>query len=501
MSTIDRAFIRAYAKEVAPAAPPVEETVAPPAASPYVVFQMPRRADVSYRLEPAAPWGQPAVPAPHAEFPKSRIWQADIYTSPHEEEPEEFIPLVPAASPVAKAEVIAPLLAKPAPSAIDALQEFVQQAKTSSGTAIEHFDATKKEETTPVLAPAAVPAPVVEVKKPVAASNPIEAYTRDEFICLPGMTMPEHGYVPVVAEEDAFGGMVASLVASTLAPAKLQVAPAVAEKPAPAPLPVPIPERVATAESITAKPIAVDEAAAEHDSHNVATERAEVAQEPAPAIAVPVATPPVPVFWEVDRFLISPIAHRLMREFPYFAQAGEKLRQASAAGLKVLAITGLGRNEGRSTLATCLALCAARSGLKVALMDADFVKPELAPQLGLEVSEGWQRVATGHSALAEVAVRSIEDELTLFPLTANGGGLHLGDARVVNVIQQAAREFDVVVLDAGPMTADEVYGKQPFDAAIVVCDRRHHTADEAQLLARQINVCGVEAVGIAENFS
>src|SRR4051794_7686955 len=61
MSAIDRAFIRAYSKDVA-AEPIVEEAApaTPASAPPYVLSQTPRRPETTSRIEPAAPWGQTA---------------------------------------------------------------------------------------------------------------------------------------------------------------------------------------------------------------------------------------------------------------------------------------------------------------------------------------------------------------------------------------------------------------------------------------------------------
>ena len=65
MSSLDRAFFRAYAKDQPPAAPlsePVEESV-----SPYVHLESPQNPQLRYRIEPThAAWGQ-ATQAPHVE--------------------------------------------------------------------------------------------------------------------------------------------------------------------------------------------------------------------------------------------------------------------------------------------------------------------------------------------------------------------------------------------------------------------------------------------------
>jgi Mrp family chromosome partitioning ATPase len=213
-------------------------------------------------------------------------------------------------------------------------------------------------------------------------------------------------------------------------------------------------------------------------------------------------------FWEVDRYLYPALSDRLLSRYEYFTHAGDKLKQAAQAGLKVLGITGIGRDEGRSTLAICLARAAARSGLKVALIDCDFQHPQLAQMIGLDVATGWESVALGETAVAEVAIRSLEDDILLLPLLdeARTNALSLNDDRVTRILAQARQTHDVVILDAGPLdmtvaTEPGTSHASPLDAAIVVWDRRRRKLDEAQAVGQRLSAAGVEAVGIAENFA
>ena len=103
-----------------------------------------------------------------------------------------------------------------------------------------------------------------------------------------------------------------------------------------------------------------------------------------------------------------------------------------------------------------------------------------------------------------MTIRSIDDGVVLLPLVddATASSLTLSEPRVAKVIAQAANSLDVVILDAGPLDpATLLPGRKPcFDAAVVVCDLRQRSLEEAEAIARQINAAGVDAVGIAENF-
>ena len=234
-----------------------------------------------------------------------------------------------------------------------------------------------------------------------------------------------------------------------------------------------------------------------------------------PAAVVAIETIPDPVVsrhlvpaWEVDRFLWPALCEKLLKDdHSYFAQAGGKIVSAVRDGLKSLAITGSRRGEGRTTLALCLARSAAQAGLKVALVDADFSRPQLASSLGLEVTASWHEAALGKSPLSEAAVQSREDNITVLPLDAStaAAALSLSDPRLTKALRDAARAFDLLVLDLGPTAAgDESLFPDneppPADAAIVVRDLRYSTPSESQAIGERLSLSGIEAVGIAENF-
>jgi Mrp family chromosome partitioning ATPase len=213
--------------------------------------------------------------------------------------------------------------------------------------------------------------------------------------------------------------------------------------------------------------------------------------------------------WEVDRFHWPRTCEKLLAdEFGYLSTAGDKLLAAVQDGLRVLAITGTRRGEGRSTLALCLARAAARSGIDVAVMDADFLRPQVASKLGLETAFGWQDAALGKIPLSETAIKSLADGITVMPLESAAATrrLSLADARVTATIRAAAATFELLILDLGPVGASEQVAFPrgeacPLDAAIVVRDVRFTPVEESEEVGRMLQEIGVEAVGVAENFA
>lgn len=233
---------------------------------------------------------------------------------------------------------------------------------------------------------------------------------------------------------------------------------------------------------------------------------AEAAAPAAPPVTK-ISQPFVPA-WEVDRFLWPALCDKLLQdERCYFAQAGSKIASAVRDGLKALAITGSRRGEGRTTLALCLARSAARSGLKVALVDADFSRPQIAASLGLEIAGSWHEAALGKIPLAEAAIKSVEENLTVFPLDVSTAviPLSLAQPQLTRTLREAGGTFDLLVVDMGPLSAgsEPLFPSEevpPADAAIVVRDLRYCTPAESQAIGERLQESGIEAVGIAENF-
>jgi Mrp family chromosome partitioning ATPase len=193
--------------------------------------------------------------------------------------------------------------------------------------------------------------------------------------------------------------------------------------------------------------------------------------------------------WEVDAFCWPDVCAQLDTAADgQLRESGAEIAAAARQGLKVLAVTSVYRDEGRTTLAMSLARHAAAAGCRVALLDADMAKPDLAEQLGLESPCNWHVVASQQQSLAEAAVYSLEDGVTLFPLTA-----------------PLSREFDLVVMDLYPMEVHAVpvlrdSQRSPIDMAVVVRDIRSTSEQRTLETVQKLRNAGVKAVGIAENY-
>ena len=128
-----------------------------------------------------------------------------------------------------------------------------------------------------------------------------------------------------------------------------------------------------------------------------------------------------------------------------------KLRhRMTKEGKKVLLITSVAENEGKSTLAANLAIALAKHGAKVALVDMDLRRPALHKLFsGTNICQD----------LPQALESGFEDpnDHRLFIFTAPDGhhtpGNLLHDSRLERFLTQLRQEMDFVILDSAPYSA------------------------------------------------
>lgn len=138
-----------------------------------------------------------------------------------------------------------------------------------------------------------------------------------------------------------------------------------------------------------------------------------------------------------------------------FRKLRRRVEQHMGSG-KVLMVTSLLENEGKSTIAVNLALDMARKHQRVLLIDCDLRKP--ACHLVLEQKQfasGIKEVLLGEAAMADAAIRYGETNLEV--LLARRGDRKtcelITSQRMNRLLTQAREHYDCIILDLPPMTA------------------------------------------------
>lgn len=189
---------------------------------------------------------------------------------------------------------------------------------------------------------------------------------------------------------------------------------------------------------------------------------------------------------------------------PNFAEAIKSIRtnvlfSSAEEGLRTLVVTSAGPGEGKSIVASNLAIALAQAGQRVLLIDADMRRPRVNEIFELEEEPGLSNVLTGHAKTSEAIRRSSVHGLWLLPaglIPPNPAEL-LASRRYVDFIASLDEHFDWAIVDSPPVLAvtdSAVAGKHSSGVIFVVASDKtsRHAAQEAlsQLESANVHVTG-----------
>jgi len=248
----------------------------------------------------------------------------------------------------------------------------------------------------------------------------------------------------------------------------------------------------------------------------------------APVPPTAASSDPFSAAWEVDHFEFSQTIMALFSDPALVQSIGHPLDRAVNEGLQTLLITGDRTGVGQTSVATGIAISAAAAGLRVALVDATTAavgvhRRALADALNLEVQQGWPEALQAGQSVAQAAVYSIEDQLTVIPQATPHRAAEPTTEAFRRLIAPLRQAFDLVVID-GPCCRDPAFKRftaidqpvaatphatpaagspdqLPVDAVILVQDVRHADQVLAAQVMRSLRFHGITGLGLVENFT
>lgn len=169
-------------------------------------------------------------------------------------------------------------------------------------------------------------------------------------------------------------------------------------------------------------------------------------------------------------------------------------------GSRLLLVTSVNPAAGKSTSSVNLALSHAQLGNKVLLIDADFRRPTIHSKMQIHNHLGLSEYLYGDIELAK-ATQHFSEGADTFVITAGLVNLDPVEAlsceRMLRLIEKSRQYFDVVIIDAPPVTgfADTLLLAEYADGVVLVTDEegvdRDHMADTLGNLQRvKDNVLG-----------
>ena len=158
----------------------------------------------------------------------------------------------------------------------------------------------------------------------------------------------------------------------------------------------------------------------------------------------------------------------------YNSLRGSLLYSTSQGLPQIILVTSAQAAEGKTT--TCMAISSgfARMGRRVLLIDADLRRPSLHTRMTIANKRGLSNLLTSSDQLEQTMVRSDQPNLTLLPagpIPPSPTEL-LSTGRMEDILQAAARQFDVVVIDSPPILglADAPLISALVDGVVIVVE-------------------------------
>ncbi|MBW2720441.1 MAG: polysaccharide biosynthesis tyrosine autokinase, partial [Deltaproteobacteria bacterium] len=122
---------------------------------------------------------------------------------------------------------------------------------------------------------------------------------------------------------------------------------------------------------------------------------------------------------------------------------------------KTMVVTSANPKDGKTTVATNIAIALAQSGQRVLLIDADLRRPRIHKAFDLDNRVGLTNALVGERSLSQVTTDVGIDKLSVVtcgPLPPNPAEL-LHTEQFSRLLEEAASQYDRVIFDSPPLRA------------------------------------------------
>lgn len=164
-----------------------------------------------------------------------------------------------------------------------------------------------------------------------------------------------------------------------------------------------------------------------------------------------------------------------------------------------LLVTSTQPGEGKSTSSVAIAVTLGRLGLQTLLIDADMRWPSLHAMLGIGNEKGLSDVLSGNSPLDEALAETNHPRLTIMSagLAPPNAAELLSGVHVDELLRDALRRFDAVVIDAPPIMglADSPLIASKVAGTVMVVEAHRTRARQASLALQRLRAARANMLG------
>lgn len=180
------------------------------------------------------------------------------------------------------------------------------------------------------------------------------------------------------------------------------------------------------------------------------------------------------------------------------------LRNAATENLRVVMVTSAEQGEGKTTLASNLAMSLARAGRRTLLVDCDLRAPAAHAMFDVPLQPGMSEVILNEVELPDaVRVTTVDANLSLLAagLWDRNVVQELAKDGITSIFEKLRDEFDFVIVDSHPLLAatDSLLIGQHVDAVIVSLMRDVSQMHNVHTACQQLTTLGIRVFGAVVN--
>jgi len=170
----------------------------------------------------------------------------------------------------------------------------------------------------------------------------------------------------------------------------------------------------------------------------------------------------------------------------------------------VILITSPGSRDGKSTTCANLGVALAQAGKRTLIIDGDLREPSVHKFFDVPNVSGVVDVLAGQYELLEVCKEPVPGLhiISAGPIPPSPGEL-LGSGRFSDLVGQARRLFDYVLIDSSPtgMVSDPMIIATQADGVLLVVDSEGTSQGSLRKAVRNLGAVGANVMGTVMNKS
>ena len=211
--------------------------------------------------------------------------------------------------------------------------------------------------------------------------------------------------------------------------------------------------------------------------------------------------------WEVDEFAWPQVTTELLYQHDRLLNdLSTMIDESILRGQKRLAITGVARGEGRTTIGLTLARKLAHQSKRVLVVDADMVFPNLGDSVNLQTEISWLSDRTEFETAAEFLVGNRESQICMMPLKPSKRMSFQKHAYELLdfTLKKVEPFFDIILLDFGPVAqidASTFRATHLASTALLVHNSSKSDVEQYKLAFEKFQSLAFWRFGLVENGS